>query len=87
VIQLHTDEILVELNGAVLTITINRPQKLNSVTKPMSDALVAAVGWANDSDDVRCVVLTGAGDRASPERSHLTQIGTSSWRGRLGEVG
>jgi enoyl-CoA hydratase/carnithine racemase len=84
VIQLHTDEILVELNGAVLTITINRPQKLNSVTKPMSDALVAAVGWANDSDDVRCVVLTGAGDRAFCAGSDIRELDTyaSPWNFR-----
>lgn len=77
-IQLETDEILVELSGAVLTLTINRPQKLNSVTKPMSDALVAAVGWANDSDDVRCVVLTGAGGRAFCAGSDIRELDTYS---------
>jgi enoyl-CoA hydratase/carnithine racemase len=84
VIQLHTDEILVEPNGAVLIITINRPQKLNSVTKPMSDALVAAVEWANDSDDVRCVVLTGAGDRAFCAGSDIRELDTytSPWNFR-----
>ncbi|ARJ07409.1 enoyl-CoA hydratase [Cnuibacter physcomitrellae] len=62
--DLGTDEILLELDGHVATITINRPAKLNSVTQEMSDALVVAATWANDEDEVRAVVLTGAGERA-----------------------
>ncbi|NQX35089.1 enoyl-CoA hydratase/isomerase family protein [Herbiconiux sp. VKM Ac-2851] len=59
-----TDEILVELVDQVAVVTLNRPQKLNSVTQEMSDALVEIAGWANDSDEVRVLVLTGAGERA-----------------------
>lgn len=59
-----TDEILVELVDQVAVVTLNRPQKLNSVTQEMSDALVEVAGWANDSDEVRVLVLTGAGERA-----------------------
>ena len=59
-----TDEILVELVDQVAVVTLNRPQKLNSVTQEMSDALVELAGWANDSDEVRVLVLTGAGERA-----------------------
>ncbi|PPG43352.1 enoyl-CoA hydratase/isomerase family protein [Pseudoclavibacter sp. RFBA6] len=62
--QLATDEILVELDGFTATVTINRPAKLNSVTQEMSDALVAVATWANDSDDVRVIILTGAGERS-----------------------
>ncbi|MCS5714147.1 enoyl-CoA hydratase-related protein [Herbiconiux sp. CPCC 205716] len=59
-----TDEIVVALVDQVAVVTLNRPQKLNSVTQEMSDALVEVAGWANESDDVRVLVLTGAGDRA-----------------------
>jgi enoyl-CoA hydratase len=59
-----TDEILVELVDQVAVVTLNRPQKLNSVTQEMSDALVEIAGWANDSDEVRVLVLTGAGERS-----------------------
>jgi len=48
-----------ELDG-VLTITLNRPDKLNSFTGGMSEALLAALEAAA-ADRVRCVVLTGAG--------------------------
>ena len=58
------DQITVALDGAVALVTINRPEKLNSVTPEMSAALERFAAWANDDDDVRAVVLTGAGERA-----------------------
>jgi enoyl-CoA hydratase len=63
-IQSDIDEIQLALSDYVLTITLNRPAKLNSVTQEMSDALVKAVEWANDATEVRTIVLTGAGERA-----------------------
>ncbi len=60
----HPVELGIEVDGAVLTITLNRPRKLNSVTEEMSAALVAAATWANEHDAIRAIVLTGAGDRA-----------------------
>ncbi|CAN5433725.1 enoyl-CoA hydratase/isomerase family protein [soil metagenome] len=59
-----TDQIIVEVDGAVALVTINRPEKLNSVTPAMSAALEAFAAWANDADEVRAIVLTGAGERA-----------------------
>ena len=59
-----TENIIVERAGLVGIITINRPEKLNAMTPEMAGALVAAVGAFNADDDVRCVVLTGAGERA-----------------------
>jgi enoyl-CoA hydratase/carnithine racemase len=53
-----------EVDGAVATITLSRPEKLNSVTPEMSDALVALIEWADADADVRALVLTGAGERA-----------------------
>jgi enoyl-CoA hydratase len=73
-LDLDTSEILVELDDFVATVTLNRPAKLNSVTQEMSDALVAAAEWANESDDVRAVVLTGAGERAFCAGSDIRQL-------------
>ena len=55
-----SDTIKTETSGAVTTITLNRPEKLNSFTTEMSCALLAALTVAAD-DAVRAVVLTGAG--------------------------
>jgi 2-(1,2-epoxy-1,2-dihydrophenyl)acetyl-CoA isomerase len=47
-------------DGAVLTITLNRPEVLNAFTGAMHQALAAALKEARD-DEVRAVVITGAG--------------------------
>lgn len=79
--ELGTDEITLELADFVAVITLNRPQKLNSVTQEMSDALVVAAEWANESDAVRAVVLTGAGERAFCAGSDIRQLDkyTTPW--------
>lgn len=59
-----SDNISVERDGFVGIITLNRPEKLNAMTPEMADALVAAVTEFNNDDGTRCVILTGAGDRA-----------------------
>ncbi|WP_152047796.1 enoyl-CoA hydratase/isomerase family protein [Aureimonas psammosilenae] len=58
------DDILFAIEGAVAVITLNRPQKLNAVTPAMADAIVDAVERCNASDAIRCVIVTGAGERA-----------------------
>ena len=53
--------VLIQREGAVLTLVLNRPKALNSFTGAMHDALIAALHTARDDASVRCVVLTGAG--------------------------
>jgi 2-(1,2-epoxy-1,2-dihydrophenyl)acetyl-CoA isomerase len=53
-------EVLTEREGGVLTITLNRPDKLNAMNGAMQAALAAALKEARDAE-VRAVVLTGAG--------------------------
>ncbi|WP_105565804.1 enoyl-CoA hydratase/isomerase family protein [Microbacterium halophytorum] len=48
-------------DGAVATIRLNRPEKLNAVTQAMSDELTAVVHGLNDDSAVRAVVYTGTG--------------------------
>jgi enoyl-CoA hydratase/carnithine racemase len=71
-----TQDVLFSIEGAVATITLNRPQKLNAVTPEMSDAIVAAVESVNDSDTVRCVIVTGAGERAFCAGSDIKELDT-----------
>ena len=53
--------ILYELNNAVATITLNRPDKLNAVTDEMVAELTEAFAQARANERVRAVILTGAG--------------------------
>lgn len=50
-----------ELVEQILTITLNRPEKLNACTATMQDELIDAFDRANKDDDVRVVVVTGEG--------------------------
>ncbi len=45
----------------ILTLTLNRPEALNSFTVEMAEELIAAFNRASDDDEVRAVVVTGAG--------------------------
>jgi enoyl-CoA hydratase/carnithine racemase len=78
------DQILVALEGAVATVTIDRPEKLNSMTEEMSTALVAVAEWADSEDGVRVLILTGAGDRAFCTGSDITSLEkyTTPWEFR-----
>jgi 2-(1,2-epoxy-1,2-dihydrophenyl)acetyl-CoA isomerase len=53
-------EVLTSRDGAVLTITLNRPDVYNAINRAMHDGLAAALADAADPA-VRAVVLTGAG--------------------------
>ncbi|HTO39461.1 MAG TPA: enoyl-CoA hydratase-related protein, partial [Rhizomicrobium sp.] len=54
-------EILYAVQDNILTITLNRPEKLNAFTGVMMAELVDAFGRASKDDDIRAVVVTGAG--------------------------
>lgn len=64
ILDLATDQVRVELDGHVLTIVLQRPEKANAVTPEMAQALEAIAIAVNDVDAVRVVILTGAGERA-----------------------
>ncbi|MBI5927759.1 MAG: enoyl-CoA hydratase/isomerase family protein [Chloroflexi bacterium] len=53
--------ILTEQQGGILTITLNRPEKLNAMTDPMLEELLEALKQAERDPSVRVVILTGAG--------------------------
>jgi 2-(1,2-epoxy-1,2-dihydrophenyl)acetyl-CoA isomerase len=54
------DEVLTSRDGAVLTITLNRPDVYNAINRAMHEGLAAALADATDPA-IRAVVLTGAG--------------------------
>ncbi|RID91948.1 2-(1,2-epoxy-1,2-dihydrophenyl)acetyl-CoA isomerase [Gemmobacter lutimaris] len=57
----QSDTVLATLADGVLTLTLNRPDKLNSFNEEMHLALRAGFQRAHDDADVRAVLLTGAG--------------------------
>ena len=56
-----TDEILIDQKDRVLVITLNRPERLNAISRDMLNELSAKVVEADKNPDIRCIVLTGSG--------------------------
>jgi enoyl-CoA hydratase/carnithine racemase len=56
-----TDEVLYEVADGIATITLNRPDRMNAISGPMLEALSERLIEADRDQQVRCVVLTGAG--------------------------
>ena len=54
-------EILYSVDGPVATITLNRPDKMNAFTNRMLKEMIAAFDASDADDDVRAVIVTGAG--------------------------
>jgi 2-(1,2-epoxy-1,2-dihydrophenyl)acetyl-CoA isomerase len=55
------ERVLVEIAGAIGTVTLNRPEKLNALDRVLCDELRAALAMLTNSDAVRVIVITGAG--------------------------
>ncbi len=56
-----TEELLVEQKGRIAVITLNRPERLNAISRDMLDELSNKMTEANKDPEIRCIVLTGAG--------------------------
>ncbi|MBA3655501.1 MAG: enoyl-CoA hydratase/isomerase family protein [Actinobacteria bacterium] len=86
------DTLLYEEVDGVAWVTLNRPQHLNAFNIAMQKELKAVWRGLRANDDVRCVVLTGAGDRAfctGIDREETMGAGRDERPedGRVGEVG
>jgi 2-(1,2-epoxy-1,2-dihydrophenyl)acetyl-CoA isomerase len=52
----------ISLDGSVLRLTLNRPEKRNALDDIMVDGLIVAIDAAGRDEQVRCIVIDGAGD-------------------------
>jgi len=57
-----SEQVLIGRQGGVLTLTLNRPDKKNALTRPMYQALGAAIDAAEFDDEVRCILIQAEGD-------------------------
>lgn len=74
------DEILTQLEDGILTITLNRPEKLNAWTETMEHACRDTIERAGADDAVRCIIVTGAGRGfcAGADMGGLQDIGSEA---------
>lgn len=61
---MNSEALLEVRDGGVLTLTLNRPDKLNAINYELADCLTARLELAEKDTETRVIVLTGAGDRA-----------------------
>lgn len=82
------ETILYETRGAVASITLNRPQRLNAMNAAMLRELHLAMDAAEADESVRAVVLSGAGAGFCSgfdlkEQAEARPAGVAQWRGLL----
>jgi enoyl-CoA hydratase/carnithine racemase len=71
------DLILVQRDGAVATVVLNRPDKLNAINKSMWQRLGEVMAELSAADDLCCVVLRGAGGKAFSPGNDIGEFETT----------
>jgi enoyl-CoA hydratase len=72
------ENLLVERDGAVVVVTVNRPKVLNALNAPTLDELRRVVLDVGSDDSVRVLVVTGAGDRAFIAGADINELAVQS---------
>jgi len=70
------ETILVQRDGPIATVVINRPDKLNALTRAMWRGLGEAVEQLSADDGVRCVIVRGAGEKAFSPGNDIAEFAT-----------
>jgi len=65
-------QIRLDVAEGIATLTLNRPEKMNAYTRTMMREMIDAFDRTDADDDVRAVIVTGAGDRAFCAGADLT---------------
>ncbi|MEK9900347.1 MAG: enoyl-CoA hydratase-related protein [Rhodospirillaceae bacterium] len=72
----HADVVLVERDGDIATVVLNRPEKLNALNKAMWTRVAEVMRELGGDDSIRCVVLRGAGDKAMGPGADISEFAT-----------
>jgi enoyl-CoA hydratase/carnithine racemase len=68
------DTVLVQGAGDIVTVVLNRPEKLNALTKPMWRRLGEVFEELSSREDVRCIVIRGAGTKAFAPGNDISEF-------------
>ncbi|MDQ2962207.1 MAG: enoyl-CoA hydratase-related protein [Pseudomonadota bacterium] len=71
-----TDPIAVTRDGPIATVVLNRPDKLNALTKAMWRELGETIGALSSDEDLRCIILRGAGEKAFSPGNDIAEFAT-----------
>ena len=70
------DNILLERDGPIATVVLNRPEKLNALTRTMWGELGETVERLGADTSVRCILLRGAGEKAFSPGNDISEFAT-----------
>ncbi len=65
ILDISTEHCTIERDGPVVILTMNRPEKKNALSSSMLAGLVLGYEYVDETPDVRCAILTGAGGNFS----------------------
>src|SRR5262249_14139826 len=68
------DNLLLERDGAVATVTINRPKVLNALNGPTTDDLRRAIPELEADEAIRVVIVTGAGEKSFVAGADINEL-------------
>ena len=71
-----SDTVLISRDGVVATVTLNKPEKLNALDEGTWRTLGETMGALSADDNLRCVVLRGAGDKAFAAGADISEFST-----------
>lgn len=80
------EPISVTRSGAIATVALNRPERLNALDRAMWQALAAAMNGLSSDEDLRCVVLRGAGDKAFAAGADIAEFATERANSREAKI-
>lgn len=73
------DVILTETKGRVGIVTVNRPEALNAVNHAVMKSLMEAVSALDQDDNIGCMVITGAGEKAFVAGADIKEMADKSY--------
>lgn len=81
-----TDSILTTRDGAIATVTLNRPDKLNALNHAMWEGLGNTMRRLSGDDKLRCIVLRGAGGKAFAAGADIAEFATERANARQAKL-
>jgi enoyl-CoA hydratase/carnithine racemase len=69
-----SDTILTQRDGPIATVVLNRPEKLNALTKHMWQRLGEVMSALSADDEIRCIVVRGAGEKAFAPGNDISEF-------------
>jgi len=84
--EVTNPQILVARDGALATVTLSNPDKLNALTVAMWQELARAMQQLSADDELRCVVLRGAGSEAFAAGADIAEFATARDNAGQGKV-